>query len=104
MIPLNRFEFRVASLESRASANPKPETRNPEPGTPTGVFFYEQTVEALIRAIELFERSFDRFDPEALRANALPFDRSIFEKRMAAFVAGHYERWKSEGRSRERPC
>ncbi|HLC22056.1 MAG TPA: glycosyltransferase [Candidatus Methylomirabilis sp.] len=104
VVPLNRFEFRVPSLESRASANPKPETRNPKPETPTGVFFYEQKVEALIEAIELFERSADRFDPEALRANALPFDRSIFEKRMAAFVAGHYERWKSEGRNRKRPC
>ncbi len=108
VIPLNRFEFRVPSFQCGVSGvgatRRVAPTRHPAPGTPTGVFFYEQTVEALIRAIDLFERSFDRFDPEALRANALPFDRSIFEKRMAAFVAGHYERWKSEGRNRERPC
>ena len=97
VIPLNRFEFRVASLESRASANPKPEA-------PTGVFFYEQTVEALVKAIELFERTADQFAPEALRAHALTFDRSIFEKQMSAFVAEQYERWKAEGRNRSRPC
>lgn len=100
VIPLNSGEFRVSGFESNEPCDPKPGTRNPEPETPTGVFFYEQTVEALIRAIELFERSFDRFDPEALRANSLAFDRSVFEKRMAAFVAEHYERWKSEGRGR----
>jgi glycosyltransferase involved in cell wall biosynthesis len=70
-----------------------------EPRTPTGVFFYEQTVEALIQAIDLFERSADRFDPEALRAHALTFDRSIFEKRMSAFVAERYEAWKQRGES-----
>ncbi len=105
VIPINSFEFRVSSLESRGSANPEPETRNAEPGTPTGVFFYEQTVGALTQAIDLYERSADRFDPEALRAHALIFDRSIFEKRMAAFVADHFERWKHEGRCRRRqPC
>ncbi len=95
VIPLNSFEFRVSSLESRASANPKPET-------PTGVFFYEQTVEALIQAVDLFERSADRFDPEALRAHALTFDRSIFEKRIATYIAERFEEWKRGGR--RRPC
>lgn len=61
---------------------------------PTGVFFYEQSAEALIQAIDLFEQSADRFDPEALRTRALTFDRSIFESRMTAFVAERYEAWK----------
>jgi hypothetical protein len=68
------------------------------------VFFYDQTVEALIGAVELYEREADRFDPEALRAHALTFDRSIFEKRMAAYVAERYDLWTREGRSRRRPC
>jgi glycosyltransferase involved in cell wall biosynthesis len=71
---------------------------------PTGVFFHEQTVEALIGAIDRCERSADRFDPEALRAHALTFDRSIFEKRMAAFVAERYEAWVKEGRGRLPAC
>jgi len=94
VIPLNSFEFRVSSLESRTSANPKPETRNPKLEAPTGIFFYEQTIEALVEAVDLFERSADRLDPEALRTHALTFDRAIFEKRMTAFVAECYEAWK----------
>jgi glycosyltransferase involved in cell wall biosynthesis len=104
VIPLNSFEFRVSSCALRESLNPKPETRNPTPSTPTGVFFYEQTVEALIGAVKLYERSADRFDPEALRAHALTFDRSIFEKRMAAYVAERYDSWTREGRRHRRPC
>ncbi len=69
---------------------------------PTGVFFYEQTVEALIQAIDLFERSADRFDSVALRAHALTFDRSIFEKRIATHIAERFEEWKRGGR--RRPC
>jgi len=84
--------------------HPKPGTRNLAPETPTGVFFYDQTVEALIGAVELYEREADRFDPEALRAHALTFDRSIFEKRMAAYVAERYDLWTREGRSRRRTC
>jgi glycosyltransferase involved in cell wall biosynthesis len=78
--------------------------RTPDPAPPTGVFFYEQTVDALIEAVESYERSADRFDPESLRANALAFDRSVFEKRMAAYVAERYGLWKDEGRRRRRPC
>lgn len=96
VIPLNSFEFRVSSLESRTSANSKPEA-------PTGIFFYEQSVEALIQAIDLFERSADWFDPGALRAHALTFDRSIFEKRIATYIAERFEEW-NRGGCRRRPC
>ncbi len=57
---------------------------------PTGVFFYEQTVESLAGAIELFERNTDRFEPTVLRSHALAFDRQVFKTKIAAFVA---ERW-----------
>jgi len=96
VVPINSSKFQVPSS--------KFSTRNPEPGTPTGVFFYDQTVEALIGAVELYEREADRFDPEALRAHALTFDQSIFEKRMAAYVAERYDLWTREGRSRRRTC
>jgi len=84
--------------------NLEPGTRNPERRPATGVFFYDQTVEALIGAVTLYERAADRFDPEALRAHALTFDRSIFEKRMAAYVAERYDSWTREGRRHRRPC
>jgi glycosyltransferase involved in cell wall biosynthesis len=67
---------------------------------PTGVFFYEQSVEALIQAIDLFERSADRFDPKALHAHALTFDRSIFEKRIANYIGERFEEWTRGGRRR----
>jgi len=115
VIPINSSESRVPSFQCGVSGvgatrrvaptlHPKPGTRNLAPETPTGVFFYEQTVEALIGAVKLYERSADRFDPEALRAHALTFDRSIFEKRMAAYVAERYDLWTREGRSRRRTC
>jgi hypothetical protein len=71
--------------------------------TPTGIFFYDQTVEALVQAVELFERSSDLFDPEALRAHALTFDRSIFEKRIASYIGERFEEWTRGGR-RRRSC
>ncbi len=87
VIPLDR-----STLQHAFGLQPSAFSLEPQP--PTGVFFYEQTVEALIQAIDLFERAADRFDPEALREHALTFDRSVFEKRMTAFVAECYEAWK----------
>ncbi|MGB4781595.1 glycosyltransferase [Candidatus Methylomirabilis sp.] len=78
----------------------QPSALNRESQPPTGIFFYEQTVEALIQAIDRFERSADRFDPEALREYALTFDRSIFEKRIATYIAERFEEWKRGGRRR----
>src|SRR5574337_373087 len=95
VIPLNSFEARDSRFELR--------TPTPNPQPPTGIFFYDQTIEALVQAVDLFERSSDRFDPEALRAYALTFDRSIFEKRIASYIGERFEGWKRE-EGRRRPC
>jgi glycosyltransferase involved in cell wall biosynthesis len=50
---------------------------------PTGVFFHEQSVPAVIDAMRTFEDHEARFDPKALRARAEPFDRPIFRDRIA---------------------
>lgn len=94
----------VIPINSARTPHFAPRTALDAPRTPTGVFFYEQTVEALIGAIDLYERSPERFEPEALRAHALAFDASVFEKRMAAFVAERYERWEREGQGRRGRC
>lgn len=65
---------------------------------PTGVFFYEQTVEALAAAIELFEANSGRFEAKVLRDRALAFDRQVFKERIASFVA---ERWAEHVKHRE---
>jgi len=66
---------------------------------PTGVFFHDQTVEGLIRAIELFEASEHQFEPKVLRDRALTFDRRVFTEKIARFVR---ERW-AEHRGRLGP-
>jgi glycosyltransferase involved in cell wall biosynthesis len=53
---------------------------------PTAVFFDEQTDAALTDAIGRFEAAAHRFDPDALRARAIRFDRPVFRQRIAAYV------------------
>lgn len=55
--------------------------------SPTGVFFYEATVEALSDAVALFRQQATAFDPGAVRQNALGFDRPIFRDKIRAFLA-----------------
>jgi hypothetical protein len=63
---------------------------------PTAVFFAEQSVDALVEAIERFERAADRFDGKALRARAESFDRPVFRQKLSEYIA---TRW-SELRAR----
>jgi glycosyltransferase involved in cell wall biosynthesis len=53
---------------------------------PTGVFFEEQTTDAVIDAMERFERDRDRFDPTAARANAEPFRLERYEAELFGYV------------------
>ena len=53
---------------------------------PTGVFFGEQTVEALVDALRRFEANAHRFAPKALRARAEAFDRPRFKERIGAYI------------------
>jgi glycosyltransferase involved in cell wall biosynthesis len=54
---------------------------------PTGVFFHEQTVDALADALARLDRDAHRFEPKALRAHAEAFDRPVFRDRIAAYLA-----------------
>ncbi|MCK9615218.1 MAG: glycosyltransferase [Candidatus Omnitrophica bacterium] len=46
---------------------------------PTGIFFYKQESEALIEAIDEFEKHVNEFDPVQLRNNAVKFSRDNFK-------------------------
>jgi glycosyltransferase involved in cell wall biosynthesis len=46
----------------------------------TGILFHEQSVDALIKAVDQMERQWQQFDPERLRQFALKFDRPRFVK------------------------
>jgi glycosyltransferase involved in cell wall biosynthesis len=52
----------------------------------TGLFFDEQTPEALAEAVLAFERREGEFDPTAIRNHALAFDRPIFKRRMRDYL------------------
>jgi len=55
----------------------------------TGLFFRQQTVEALIDAVEQFEKWLPEFDPQAARANARRFAPDVFDSKfMAAAMTG----------------
>ena len=65
----------------------------PHEGTPspTGVFFYTQTVNALIQAIQLFEEHRNHFHAHAIRAHVEPFDRKHFKERLREEIMLNYE-------------
>ncbi len=64
----------------------------------TGLFFHKQSVEALIEAIEQFEKM--SFDPALVRAKAERFSVARFKRELGNFVA---EKWR-ELTGNELPC
>ena len=58
----------------------------------TGYFFYDQTVESLIEAIE--ESEHIMFDPKIIRENALRFSKERFEKEIKEYVNEKYNAFK----------
>ncbi|MGQ5712409.1 glycosyltransferase family 4 protein [Desulforudis sp. DRI-14] len=65
----------------------------------TGVFFHEQSVEALEAAVKQFLAWEGRFRPEVLRRNAERFSRERFKREIEEFVA---TRWREFSSLRER--
>lgn len=61
----------------------------------TGLFFYEQSKEAVIEAVQEYERQRNQFQPGKIRAHARRFDRETFKKRMITFL------WEIVTRQRE---
>jgi glycosyltransferase involved in cell wall biosynthesis len=57
----------------------------------TGVLFSQQTPEALIAAIRMFELRQSRFNAEEIRANALRFSAERFRQQLSTFIASQLE-------------
>lgn len=93
-------DFGIAPLEAQACGTPviafgkggARETiigggagRN-EGSKPTGLFFYEQTVQSLCAAVERFELSIIDFSPKNCRENAMRFSLERFRNEFSLFV------------------
>ena len=77
-------------LETVIPVNPVIES---EAAQPTGVFFYEQTVNGLIEALQLFENRRGEFQPDAIRAHVQAFDREYFKERIMQVIMTNYEQF-----------
>ena len=85
-------DFGIVPLEAMASGRPviafaqggALETVVGNGENPTGVFFYEQSVDALKKAIKEFESR--QFDSTAIRKHAEKFDRKRFKQRLHEYI------------------
>ncbi|MDJ0797529.1 MAG: glycosyltransferase [Calothrix sp. MO_167.B12] len=68
-----------------------------KPSTATGVFFREQSETALIEAIESFEASQGKFDPEYGRSHATKFSTEVFAQRYQEFLYHSQEKHSVKG-------
>jgi glycosyltransferase involved in cell wall biosynthesis len=53
---------------------------------PTGVFFFDQSVPSVVRAIRDFESREDTFCPQMIRKHSLQFDGAIFKNKIRDFI------------------
>lgn len=88
-------DFGIAPLEAQACGTPviaygrggvRETVRGLDAAQPTGVFFNEQTEDALIAAVERFEREGHVITPQACRANAERFSPERFHREFSALV------------------
>jgi len=97
-------DFGIAPVEAQACGTPviaygrggSLETVRGSGPAPTGLFFMEQTAEAIRAAVQRFEAAPRAFDAAACRAHAESFSVSIFRARFEAFVAAQWRAF--EGR------
>ncbi|MCP5003763.1 MAG: glycosyltransferase family 4 protein [Planctomycetes bacterium] len=62
----------------------------------TGIFFYHQDSESLLRAVLRFEDNKDAFHKEIIREHAMSFDRAIFKDNMKNYIEDEYSVFKNK--------
>lgn len=82
-------DFGISVVEAQACGTPViafgkggvlETVRGASESEPTGMFFGEQTAEAIVESIRIFEQDSTRFDPDACRRNACRFSIERFRK------------------------
>ncbi|OWK34778.1 glycosyltransferase [Fimbriiglobus ruber] len=89
-------DFGIVPVEAQACGTPviafgrggATETLRPlgECADPTGLFFHDQSVDALVEAVIRFEREAGEFDPRVARRNAVPFRKERYEAELFGYV------------------
>lgn len=64
---------------------------------PTGIFFYEQSVDAIIAAVRRLELERDRFDQQRIRGHAESYNRQRFKTEIESYIATKYAEFRSTG-------
>jgi glycosyltransferase involved in cell wall biosynthesis len=90
-------DFGIVAIEAMASGRPLIAFRGGDivehmEEDVSGVFFDEQTPEAIIDAVKRFEKM--SFDAHLIRSKILRFDREIFKEKIKAFIENAVERHK----------
>jgi glycosyltransferase involved in cell wall biosynthesis len=62
----------------------------------TGILFSEQTEQAIVNAVEIFEQSQSMFHPENARSHALTFRSDIFKHRYLNFLDHAYQEFQNQ--------
>jgi glycosyltransferase involved in cell wall biosynthesis len=67
----------------------------------TGLFFEQQTPEAIAAAVRAFDSAY--FDPARIRRHAAQFDVQVFKQRISDFIADRWNAWHDQRPPRPRP-
>ena len=94
-------DFGITPVEAQACGTPviclgRGGTKETVLDMVSGVHFMEQSVDALLEAVEKFEKNSDNFEPKKIRENAQRFSKERFEKEIKEFVEEKYEIFKKE--------
>jgi glycosyltransferase involved in cell wall biosynthesis len=93
-------DFGIVPVEAQACGTPviaygKGGARETVVADETGIFFGEQTVEAVCRAVEEFEARVGGFDPVKVRANAERFSPARFRAEFWEFVEAKWSEFET---------